>query len=79
MNTAVFVTGDLDDCEMVATTRARHIHLGMPGSGRPVFAEGVVRVLTEVATRHPVYQIHLLEYDSVGFPVVNWGELGEHP
>jgi lipopolysaccharide transport system ATP-binding protein len=40
------------------------------------FAEGQIRVCAEVSTRHPTYEIHVLEYDSVGFQVVDKGEQG---
>jgi hypothetical protein len=45
----------------------------VPGN---LFAEGDVRVVAEVSTRHPVYQIHFLVFDSVAFQVVDTGEPG---
>jgi lipopolysaccharide transport system ATP-binding protein len=45
----------------------------VPGN---LWAEGVVRVVAEVSTRHPVYQIHFLVFDSVAFQVVDTGEPG---
>ena len=71
----LFVTGDLNDPEW-SRPRARGIYTSVCRVPGNLFSEGVVRVLTEVATRHPVYQIHLLEYDSVGFQVVDSGEPG---
>jgi lipopolysaccharide transport system ATP-binding protein len=40
------------------------------------FAEGQIRIVAEVATRHPFYQIHFLEHDSVAFQVVETNEPG---
>ena len=40
------------------------------------FTEGFVRVVAEVSTRKPVYQTHFLEFDSVGFQVVDTGDPG---
>ncbi|MGH9749442.1 MAG: ABC transporter ATP-binding protein [Candidatus Polarisedimenticolia bacterium] len=45
----------------------------VPGN---LFAEGQVRVVAEVSTSHPVLQIHVLEYDSVAFQVVDSGAPG---
>ena len=45
----------------------------VPGN---LLAEGQVRVVAEVSTGDPVYQIHFLEYDSVAFQVVDTGEPG---
>jgi len=45
----------------------------VPGN---LFAEGQVRVVAEVSTGHPVYQIHFLEYDSAAFQVIDSGEPG---
>ncbi|HKB08497.1 MAG TPA: hypothetical protein VKF61_09485, partial [Candidatus Polarisedimenticolia bacterium] len=45
----------------------------VPGN---LFAEGQVRVVAEVSTGDPLYQIHFLEYDSVAFQVVDSGEPG---
>jgi lipopolysaccharide transport system ATP-binding protein len=71
----LFVTGDFNDPSWsvprgVGTyTAACHV----PGN---VFSETVIRVVAEVATRHPVYHLHVLEYDSVGFQVVDQGLSG---
>jgi lipopolysaccharide transport system ATP-binding protein len=40
------------------------------------FAEGQIRIVAELATRHPFYQIHFLEYDSVAFQIVETNEPG---
>jgi lipopolysaccharide transport system ATP-binding protein len=40
------------------------------------FAEGQVRVIAEVSTRHPFYEIHVLEHDAVSFQVIDKGEAG---
>lgn len=45
----------------------------VPGN---LFSEGGVRVVAEVSTRHPVYQIHFLEFDCVGFQVIDTGKPG---
>jgi lipopolysaccharide transport system ATP-binding protein len=45
----------------------------IPGN---TLAEGFVTVVAEVSTRHPTYEIHFLEHDSVGFQVVDNGEPG---
>ena len=45
----------------------------VPGN---LFAEGQVRIVAEVSTGHPVYQIHFLEYDSAAFQVIDSGEPG---
>jgi len=71
----LFVTGDLNDLEW-SRPRSRGVYASacrVPGN---LFSEGVVRVVAEVATRQPVYQIHVLEYDSVAFQVVDSGEPG---
>ncbi|MEO7975418.1 MAG: ABC transporter ATP-binding protein, partial [Thermoanaerobaculia bacterium] len=45
----------------------------VPGN---LFAEGEVRVVAELSTRSPVYEIHFLVFDSVAFQVVDKGESG---
>jgi lipopolysaccharide transport system ATP-binding protein len=45
----------------------------IPGN---LLAEGPVRVVAEVSTGYPVYQIHFLEFDAVAFQVVDTGEPG---
>jgi len=71
----LFVTGDWYRAKCgqprpVGVYRSRCV---VPGN---VFAEDMVRVVAEVSTREPVYQIHFLEYDSVAFQVVDTGESG---
>jgi lipopolysaccharide transport system ATP-binding protein len=45
----------------------------LPGN---LLAEGRVSVVAEVSTAEPVYEIHFLEYDSVGFQVVDRDDPG---
>ncbi len=45
----------------------------VPGN---LLAEGTIRVVTEISTRHPAYKIHAIEFDSVAFQVVDKGEPG---
>ena len=40
------------------------------------FAEGQIRICTEVSTRHPAYEVHVLEHDAVAFLVVDKREPG---
>lgn len=73
--TLLFVNGDLNDA---AWSRARPrgaytSQCRVPGN---LFAEGMVRVLAEVATRHPVYELHFWVPDSAAFQVVDSGEPG---
>jgi hypothetical protein len=73
--TLLFVTADFDDPEW-SLPRARGIYTSrceLPGN---LFSEGLIRVVAEVSTRHPVYQIHFLVYDSVGFQVADSGGPG---
>jgi lipopolysaccharide transport system ATP-binding protein len=50
-----------------------HSKCTVPGN---FFAEGQVRVIAEVSTRHPFYEIHFLEHDAVSFQVIDKGEAG---
>lgn len=73
--THLFVTADLNDMQW-SLPRPEGIYTStcrVPGN---VFSEGIVRVVAEVATRHPVYRIHFVEFDSVGFQVVDTGQPG---
>jgi lipopolysaccharide transport system ATP-binding protein len=45
----------------------------VPGN---LLAEGQVLVTAEVSTRHPNYEIHFLERDSVSFQIIDRGEPG---
>ena len=72
----LFVSADFNDMEWDKKTRPIGCYVSrctVPGN---FFAEGQVKVVAEVSTRHPVYQIHFLEYDSVAFQVVDTDELG---
>ncbi len=40
------------------------------------FAEGLIKVVAEVATREPSYILHFLEHDCVAFQVVDTGQPG---
>ena len=71
----LFVSADLHDARW-SQPRPRGIYTSrcrIPGN---LLSEGTIRVVAEVSTRHPVYQIHFLEYDSVAFQVVDTGEPG---
>jgi lipopolysaccharide transport system ATP-binding protein len=71
----LFTTGDLNNPRW-SQPRPRGIYTSrcrIPGN---LFSEGMIRVVAEVATRHPVYQIHFLEHDSVAFQVVDSGGPG---
>jgi lipopolysaccharide transport system ATP-binding protein len=71
----LFVSSDLNDVQW-SQPRPPGIYVSsccIPGN---VFAEGIVRVVSEIATRHPTYKIHFLEYDSLGFQVVDTGQPG---
>ncbi len=71
----LFVSGDLNDPQW-SQPRPRGMYSSVCSIPGNLFSEGVVRVAAEVATREPVYQIHLLVYDSVAFQVVDVGESG---
>jgi hypothetical protein len=71
----LFVTGDFNDTDWSAT-RSAGIYTAICRVPGNVLSETVIRVVAEVATRHPVYQLHVLEYDSVGFQVVDQGLSG---
>jgi lipopolysaccharide transport system ATP-binding protein len=45
----------------------------VPGN---LFSEGQFRVVAEVSTSEPMYEIHVLEFDSVCFQVVDTGDPG---
>lgn len=68
----LFVSADFngDGVKRPGVHRAR---CSVPGN---LFAEGRISVVAEVSTRHPVYQIHFLEWDSVCFNVIDQGQPG---
>jgi len=71
----LFVSADFADEQWAQPRPAGNFRsvCRVPGN---LFAEGFVRVVAEVSTRKPVYQTHFLEFDSVGFQVVDTGEPG---
>jgi len=73
--TFLFVSGDTDDLEWTnPRPQGRYVsRCVVPGN---LFAESQIRVVAEVSTRAPVYQIHFLRYDAVAFQVVDKGESG---
>ena len=71
----LFVTGDFNDSDW-SSTRSAGIYTAICRVPGNVFSETVIRVVAEVATRHPVYHLHVLEFDSVGFQVVDQGLSG---
>ena len=71
----LFVTADFSDQDW-SVPRSAGIYTAVCRVPGNVFSETVVRAVAEVATRHPVYQLHILEYDSVGFQVVDQGLAG---
>jgi lipopolysaccharide transport system ATP-binding protein len=71
----LFVSGDLND-QQWSRPRSRGIYSSVCRVPGNLFSEGIVRVVAEVSTRQPVYQIHFLVYDSVAFQVVDCGEPG---
>ena len=71
----LFATADFSDSEW-AGPRPAGIYQSVCQVPGNLFSEGIVRVVAEVSTRHPVYQIHFLVYDSVGFQVVDTSAAG---
>jgi lipopolysaccharide transport system ATP-binding protein len=71
----LFAAADLNDPEW-SQPRARGLYNSICHVPGNLFAEGIVRVAAEVSTHHPVYQIHFLAFDSVGFQVVDVGQPG---
>jgi lipopolysaccharide transport system ATP-binding protein len=72
----LFVSADFQDPEWGNKSKPIGIYKSrciVPGN---LLAEGQVKIVAEVSTRHPVYEIHVLEYDSVCFQVVDTGEPG---
>jgi lipopolysaccharide transport system ATP-binding protein len=71
----LFAAADFNDPEW-SRPRASGLYTSICHVPGNLFAEGIVRVAAEVSTRQPVYQIHFLVFDSVGFQVVDFGEPG---
>jgi lipopolysaccharide transport system ATP-binding protein len=71
----LFVSGDLNDAEW-SVPRPHGIYKSICRVPGNLFSEGVVRVVPEVSTRHPVYHIHFIVFDCVAFQVVDTGEPG---
>lgn len=73
--TLLFGNGD-GRHEVASTPREAGIYrhrLEVPGN---LFAEGLVKVLIELCTVDPSYHYHALEFDAVGFTVVDTGQEG---
>jgi lipopolysaccharide transport system ATP-binding protein len=74
--TLLFVSAPFTNQEWRTTPRAPGSYTArcvVPGN---LFAEGIVRVTTEVSTSHPVYEVHVLEHDCVTFQIVDLGKAG---
>lgn len=74
--TLMFVSADWHEKNWGSRPRAKGLYRArctVPGN---LFAEGLVRVLAEVSTRHPSYEIHILERDVVAFQVVETQQPG---
>jgi len=72
----LFVSADFDEQQWGSKPRPVGLFRAectVPGN---FFAEGQVSVIAEVSTRHPFYEIHILERDAASFQVVDKGELG---
>ena len=71
----LFVSADLNDPSWTQP-RSRGIYKSVCTIPGNLFSEGIIRVVPEVSTRHPVYQIHFIVPDCVAFQVVDSGEAG---
>ena len=72
----LFVSSDFAEPQWGKKPRRKGVYQArceVPGN---LLAEGLVTVLAEVSTAHPVYQMHFWEHDCVGFQVVDTGEAG---
>jgi lipopolysaccharide transport system ATP-binding protein len=72
----LFVSPDFDEATWGSKPRPAGMFKAqctVPGN---FFAEGQIRVCAEVSSRHPFYEIHLIEQDIVSFQVVDKGEPG---
>jgi lipopolysaccharide transport system ATP-binding protein len=71
-----FISTDLQEQEWGARPKPEGLFRSrcvVPGN---LFSEGQFRVVAEVSTSEPVYEIHILEFDSVCFQVVDTGHPG---
>jgi lipopolysaccharide transport system ATP-binding protein len=71
----LFLSADLHDA-VWSQPRGRGVYRSLCHVPGNVFAEGLVRVSVEVSARRPLYRLHFLEPDSVGFQVVDRGQPG---
>lgn len=71
-----FISADFDEREWGSKPKPIGVfkcRCTVPGN---LFAEGRISIVAEVSTRHPTYEIHFLEWDAVGFQVIDKGEPG---
>jgi lipopolysaccharide transport system ATP-binding protein len=71
-----FVSADFEDLKWDAKPKTAGLFRArctVPGN---LFAEGQLRVVAEVSTGEPYYEIHFLEFDSVSFQVIDTGGSG---
>jgi lipopolysaccharide transport system ATP-binding protein len=71
----LFMSADLND-PIWSQYRRRGIYRSVCCVAGNLFAEGVVRVTAEVATRTPVYRSHFIAWDCAGFQVLDSGQPG---
>jgi lipopolysaccharide transport system ATP-binding protein len=74
--TVLFISPDWSEPNWGAKPRPAGLYRSrcrIPGN---TLAEGFVTVAAEVSTRQPAYETHFLEFDCVGFQVVDSGEPG---
>lgn len=72
----LFVSADWMDSAIRQKPKPAGIYCArcvVPGN---IFAEGLITVVAEVSTIKPAYQIHFLQWQSVGFQVVDKNEKG---
>ncbi len=71
-----FVSANFDDPIRIDKSKPIGIYrvrCNVPGN---LFSEGRMSVVAEVSTRYPMYQTHVLEWDSVSFQVIDKGKSG---
>jgi len=71
-----FVAANFDEKDWISNplpTGLFRLSCVIPGN---ILSEGRFSIVAEVSTRHPIYQIHFLEWDSASFQVVDTGEPG---